>query len=117
MERLLDAVKRRILVSQVSQQWTVAERLSGNLTAQLRGPVALPLTVHFLVQPTLQAPELAAAEVGVEIGEILSRLLHELGRVQVAEGVGWEITEPAHTPVDVLKAAERIGWRLEGKRM
>ena len=54
---------------------------------------------------------------GVGLGEcagdggVFQGALEELGGVEVAEGVGDEVTESAHRPVDVLQAAFGVGGR------
>src|SRR5262245_14303314 len=101
----LNPVQRRVLRPQVRQQRLVAERPAGHAPAQHAGAVALPVPVNLLVEPPLEAAELAAAEVGVEVAEVAPRLLHELRRVQVAQRVRREVAEAAEAPVDVLQAA------------
>src|SRR5262249_15648013 len=67
-------------------------------------------------EPVLQRSEIARAEVGVDIAEVASSLLHELSSVQVAERVGREVAESAEAPVNVLQAATRIVGRRQPER-
>ena len=92
------------------------QRLTRHSGTKFARPIALPVPVNVFGQPILQAPELALAEVVIEVGHVASGGGHELGGVQIAEGVRREVTEPAKTPVDVLQAAACIiRWRKPEK--
>src|SRR5437588_398865 len=91
----------------------MAERPAGDAADQVARPVALAGAVDLLVEPALEPAELAAAEVVVEVAQVLPRLLHELRRVEVAERVGREVAQAAHAPVDVLQAAFRVAGRRQ----
>src|SRR5687767_8515101 len=98
-----DPVQLRRLAPQVSQQGLRPERLAGDPLRELRGGVPLAVAVDVLPQPAEQGGELAAGELRVEVAEVFSRLLEELGGVEVAERVGREVAERAAGPVDVLE--------------
>src|ERR1043166_1542207 len=105
---LRDAVQRRVFLFEVRDQRLMAERLSRDALAQFSGAIMLPRPMHLFVEPTLEPTEATAAEVSIEIAQVLPRLLHELSGVQVAERVRREVTEATHTPVNVLQATLRI---------
>src|ERR1043165_4040979 len=107
-QHTLNPVQRVILLPQIRQQRLVAERLTGHAPAQFPCAILLSLVVNLLVEPAFQSPKTTATEIAIEIAEILTRLLHELSRVESAECVRREIAEPAHAPVDVLQASLRV---------
>ena len=63
----------------------MAQRLARDAPAFLPRAMSLPLAMNLLVQPTFQSAELTDTEVGIEIAEVRAGLLHELGRVEIAE--------------------------------
>lgn len=48
---------------------------------------------------------------------VFHRCFEELGGVDVAEGVGGEVAEAAHGPVDVLQAAFGVGFWTEAEEL
>src|SRR5262249_53276744 len=79
------------------------------------GAIALAVMMNLLVEPCFHAPKLAAPEVGVEIAEIMSGLLHQLRCVEIAERVRRKITEAAEAPVNILQAALAIIRRCQAE--
>ena len=70
-------------------------RLPRDASAQLARAMTLAGAMDLLVEPTLQAAKVPPTEIAVEIAEVLSCLLHELGGVEVAERVGRKIADTA----------------------
>ena len=78
---------------------------AGDALDQVGGPIALALAVDLLAEPAEQAAEIAAGEGVVEAAELGTGRIEELGRVDVAQGIGREIADQPGAPVDVLEAA------------
>src|SRR5262249_31787328 len=111
----LNTIQRRVFATQVSQQRLVAERSPRDAPAQFGGPVALALPVGRLVKPAPPTPQIPSAELGVEVTQVLPRLLHELSGVQVAQRVRREVADAAEAPVDVLQAPLRVVGRRQAQ--
>src|ERR1022692_3569776 len=95
-ERRSYSIQRFVLLQKIRDQRLMTQRLPGDAAAQLARAVALARPVDLLVQPTLQPPEMADAEIGIKVAQIGAGLLHELGRVEIAQCVSREVAETAH---------------------
>src|SRR5260370_40168159 len=100
-------VQRLVFSPKIPKQRSMAQRPAGDAPDQVARAEALAGPMDLFVQPILEPDELAAAEVGIEIAQVLPSLLHELGGVEVAERIRGEIAKPAHAPADVLQPAAR----------
>src|SRR4051812_31548576 len=74
-----DSIKRSILAAQIAKQRLMIQWPAGDALAQNPRTVASPGMMDVFVEPTLEAAKLAAAEVGIEIAQVVPGLLHELG--------------------------------------
>src|SRR5205807_1844729 len=102
---------------QVRHQRFMAERAPRHAPAQLRGRVPVADAVDFVMEPSLEALELALTEITFWLTQVVAGLFHELSGVEVAQRVGREVTEAAHAPVNVLQAALDIRLRAELERL
>ena len=72
--------------------------------------------VDVFLHPAEEGGEIAFGEGGGDDGVVLGGV-EELGGVDVAEGVGGEVAESAHGPMDVLEAAFGIGLGAEAEEL
>src|SRR5947209_7787727 len=111
------SVQGRVLVAKVLYQRAMAQGPAGTAAAQLGGAPALAGTMDLLVEPALEAGELAAAQVVLQVEEVKASGQHQLGGVEVAERIRRKIAEPAEAPVDVLQASLRVGLDLQPEEL
>src|SRR5436190_201001 len=83
-------------------------RFAGGPAHQFRGGMTLPVAVHFFLEPAQQALVAAFAKLSGHFREIGRGPAHELGGVEVAQGVGGEIPKSSQAPVDVLQTTARV---------
>lgn len=67
-----------------------------------RSRISTPLAMDAVTQPTEERCEIALGERLIEVAQLCSRPLEQLGRDQIAEGIGWEITDQPAGPMSVL---------------
>ena len=67
------------------------------------------MTVNVFPEPAKKLAETTGSRLFVQVRDILAEASEDLGRHKVAEGVGWEISNGAHRPVDILQHAVGIG--------
>src|ERR1041385_4149966 len=108
---LLDEFVSEILEMILRLRWLAC----GGLHQVLR-LAALAVLVNLLAQPAQQTCVLALLEVSGKPGKVMDGPAHELGGIQVAQGVGWKITQAAEAPVDVMQAAVGIVRHLQADR-
>lgn len=70
--------------------------------------------VDVFLHPAEEGEEVAFGKGGGDIGVVLGGV-EELGGIDISEGVGREVAEAAHGPMDVLKAAFGIGLGAEAE--
>ena len=97
-----DVMQQRVM----SETADLASRLDLNRAVVIRpvwystsaGIGAIALAARRRGQP-------AAPDVGVESRQVFVSLLVNLGRIEVAERIGWKVSDGAHRPVHVLQDA------------
>src|SRR5687767_15771203 len=69
------------------------------------------MPVDALTEPVPERAKLPLLQLGIQLGEIASRGLPDLGSENVAERIGGKVTEQAARPVNVLQHADRVVGR------
>jgi hypothetical protein len=111
----LYAVQITRLGPQVPQQRLRRKILARHTLDEFSCGIAPAVAVDIVAEPGEEGGELALRELCVEVAGVLSRLLEELGGVEVAERVGGEVADRAVGPVDVLEAAAGVVGRGEAE--
>src|SRR5438067_1577679 len=83
----------------------------------LRRRVPVADAVDLVMEPSLEALELASMEITFRVAQVVAGLFHELSGVKIAQRVGREVTEAAHAPVNILQASLDIRLRTELERL
>src|SRR5205823_5237928 len=79
--------------------------------------VARALAVNLVAQPVQQAGEVSSGESRVEVAQIGAGPGEKLRGEEVAQSVGWEITDKPFAPVAVLQAALRVIGNRDAQRL
>lgn len=111
-----DPIQRPILRIHIFNERLMRQFAAGDHLHQLGRAIAAAVAVDVVPQPFAEGLELAAGELPVQIGQVGSHLLHELGGVEIAELIGREIAERTLAPVNVLQAAFRIVGRRDAEQ-
>ena len=82
--------------------------VAGGLFHEVLGEEGGAVGVDVLLQPSEERGGVGFLEGGGD-GVVLHGGGEELGGIEVAEGVGWEVAEASHGPMDVLQAAFGVG--------
>jgi hypothetical protein len=92
----------------VVEQRLSRKRLARDALNQIARGVPPAMPVNLLPQPVQQRSKFSGGEHRIKIANILSRLLEELGGVEIAERIGGKVADRRDRPVNVLKTALRI---------
>ena len=87
---------------------------SGGLLHEVLGEEGGAVLMDVGLHPVEEGEEVGFGEGGGD-GVVFHGGVEELGGVDVAEGVGGEVAEPAHGPVDVLEAAFGVVFGAEAE--
>ena len=81
------------------------EGFSGHPLDQLRGSIALPVSMNLFPQPAQQRLEFSRGKLLIEIAQVLPGLFKELGPVEIAQRIGREIPDQSRAPMDILQTS------------
>ena len=105
---VLELVEFAVFSFNVAQErFRTGRRTRSVLDELSRRDLAAPL-VDSGAQPSQHRLPVAGSDQLVDVAKVCRHCLEELSSVQVSERVGWEITERAHRPVNVLQAPQPV---------
>ena len=110
-----DAIQLGVFLREGRDERSMVGLRAGDMFDQFRGPVALAFAMNLGAQPGEQAAIVALREGLIEPAQVGLGPSEELGRVEIAQRVGWKVADEPGTPVNVLKAAFGVVARLDAQ--
>lgn len=111
----LDLMQFTVLLPQRLQEGAMVGRRTGYVLDQAGSRVTAAVAMDLFPQPIQQAAEVSFGEGPVQIAQVLDRLGEQLSGVQVAQGVGREVSDQSGAPVAVLQASLRVVGRVDAE--
>src|SRR6056297_2809111 len=75
----------------------------------------MPMYVFLL--PPSDTQKVSAADSLIHIGNILLHPVEKLGSKKISQSIGWEITDGAHRPMDILEYSIGIRGRTDSQQL
>lgn len=113
----LKPINLPVLCVEVVEVRLLAERFAGDFFDESMRGVLAAILMDMGFEPVADEGEVALGKLGLPVGMVVGKFFKELCSVEVAEGVGGEISHAAKRPVDVLETAKRVGGRGDAKEV